>query len=117
MIWAGVGAALVTHAAAVRLGNAARQVQAQPRAAARPAPTKTLKEPRLTLGGNARAAVSHRDAGTVPEDAAANEHSGLSAFEGGLLATGIAALTSAAGFGWSALDWSEILSHLGQFFS
>ena len=64
-----------------------------------------------------QAAVSHRDAGTVPEDAAANEHSGLSAFEGGLLATGIAALTSAAGFGWSALDWSEILSQLGQFFS
>ena len=64
-----------------------------------------------------QAAASHHAAGTVPEDAAADEHSGLSAFEGGLLATGLAALTSAAGFGWSALDWSEILSHLGQFFS
>ena len=64
-----------------------------------------------------QAAASHHAAGTVPEDAAADEHSGLSAFEGGLLATGLAALTSAVGFGWSALDWSEILSHLGQFFS
>ena len=64
-----------------------------------------------------QAAASHRDAGTVSTDATANEPSGLSAFEGGLLATGLAALTSAAGFGWSALDWSEILSQLGQFFS
>ena len=63
------------------------------------------------------AAASHHTAGSVPADATADEHSGLSAFEGGLLATGLAALTSAAGFGWSALDWSDILSHLGQFFS
>lgn len=64
-----------------------------------------------------QAAATHRGAGTVPVDTTSEEHSGLSAFEGGLLATGIAALASAAGFGWSALDWSEILSQLGQIFS
>ena len=64
-----------------------------------------------------RAAASHHAAGFAPADAAANEHSGLSAFESGLLAIGLAALTSAAGFGWSTLNWSEILSQLGQFFS
>ena len=54
---------------------------------------------------------------TVLADGTADDNSGLSVLEGGLLTTGIAALASAAGIGWSALNWSDILSQLGQFIS
>ena len=64
-----------------------------------------------------KAAATHRGVNTVLADGTADDNSGLSVLEGGLLTTGIAALASAAGIGWSALNWSDILSQLGQFIS
>ena len=61
--------------------------------------------------------IPHGGADATRAGGTSAENSGLSALEGGLLTTGIAALVSAASFGWSALNWSEILSQLGQFFS
>jgi len=64
-----------------------------------------------------QSAIPHGGADATRAGGTSAENSGLSALEGGLLTTGIAALVSAASFGWSALNWSEILSQLGQFFS